>query len=263
MYLIFETKCYKRRPSGAWFIIIIIIIVEKQGDYHYQKIRQHSSMAENNNDGTSINDFIEDSATTESNKEQQQQQLHYQDRTSIEDSVTAEDDLQKNDVDDNLALIEKAFDYLTRKTYPPGCSKNDKRVIRRKAEKLEERNGEIFYKKQGGSTVSVTDITAAQHLLKQKHPGVSGLQPTTLQLTRTFDVHRNREFVQCLNVSSNHWINVSTIVCPPGVINVYDSMHLGTSTSLNLNKVIADMMHSDKKAVSIRTVYIPATNGRE
>ena len=64
----------------------------------------------------------------------------------IEDSATAEDDdLQKNDVDDELALIEKAFDYLTRKTYPPGCSKNDKRVIRRKAEKLEERNGEIGF----------------------------------------------------------------------------------------------------------------------
>ena len=89
---------------------------------------------------------------------------HYQDRTSIsdfssiEDSATAEeDDLQKNDDDDELALIDKAFEYLTRKTYPQGCSKNDKRVIRRKAEKLEERNGEMFYKKRGGSTVSVTD----------------------------------------------------------------------------------------------------------
>ena len=97
-------------------------------------------------------------------------------------------------------------------------------------------------------------ITAAQHLLKQQHPAVSGLQPTTLQLTRTFDVHRNREFVQCLNVSSNHWVTVSTIGCPPGSINVYDSMHLGPSTSLK--KVIADMMHSDKKAISIRTVHI-------
>lgn len=100
--------------------------------------------------------------TAENNDEQQQRRLHYQERTSIsdfiEDSATAEDDLQKNDIDDELALIEKAFDYLTRKTYPPGCSKNDKRVIRRKAEKLEERNGEIFYKKRGGSTVSVTNI---------------------------------------------------------------------------------------------------------
>ena len=54
----------------------------------------------------------------------------------IKDSVTAEDDdLQRNNVDNELALTEKAFDYLTRKTYPPGCSKNDKRVIRRTTEK--------------------------------------------------------------------------------------------------------------------------------
>ena len=79
----------------------------------------------------------------------EQQQLHYQDRTSIsnfsgiEDSATAEeDDLQKNDNDDELALIEKAFEYLTRKTYPQGCSK-DERVIRRKAERLEEKNGDV------------------------------------------------------------------------------------------------------------------------
>ena len=106
-----------------------------------------------------------DSATiidggSENNNEERR--LRYQDRTSIsENSATAEDDLQKNEVYDELALIEKAFDYLTRKTYPPGCSKNDKRVIRRKAEKLEERNGEILYKKKGGNTVSVTDMCMA------------------------------------------------------------------------------------------------------
>ena len=102
-------------------------------------------------------------------------------------------------------------------------------------------------------------ITAAQHLLKQQHPEVSGLQPTTLQLTRTFDVHWNCEFIQCLNVSSNHWVTVSTISCPPGVINVYDSMHLGAST--NLKKVIADMLFSDKKSISIRTVHIQQQTG--
>ena len=44
-------------------------------------------------------------------------------------------------------------------------------------------------------------VTAVQHLLKQQHQEVSGLQPTTLQLTRTFDVHRNCEFVQCHRIT--------------------------------------------------------------
>ena len=52
---------------------------------------------------------------------------------------------------------------------------------------------------------------------------------------------------------------VSTIGCPPGVINVYDSMHLGATTTLK--KVIADMMFSDKKAISIRTVHIQQQMG--
>ena len=97
--------------------------------------------------------------------DKQQRRLHYQERTSIsdfiEDSTTAEDDdLQKNDVDDELALIEKAFNYLTRKTYSQNAVRTI-RVIRRKAEKLEERNEEIFYKKRGRSTVSVTEMCMA------------------------------------------------------------------------------------------------------
>ena len=61
--------------------------------------------------------------TVENNDEKQQ---HYQDRTSIsnfsgiENSAMAEeDDLQKNDDDDELALTEKAFEYLTRKINLP------------------------------------------------------------------------------------------------------------------------------------------------
>ena len=124
-------------------MVYYIIIMEKQGDCqgdYFQEIQQQSSIAEKN--------------------DERQRQLHYQERTSIsdfiEDSAMAEDDdLQKNDVDDELALMEKAFDYLTRKTYPPGCSKSNKRVIRRKVEKLEERNGEIFYKKRGAEDFAV------------------------------------------------------------------------------------------------------------
>lgn len=65
------------------------------------------------------------------------------------------DDHPDNHTDDELELIENAFEYLIKKKYPPGCSKNQKRVIRRKAERLEERNGEIFYKKRGGSMVNL------------------------------------------------------------------------------------------------------------
>ena len=42
-------------------------------------------------------------------------------------------------------------------------------------------------------------ITAAQHLLQEQHPDVAGLQSTLLQYTRTFEVHRDHPFNQCLH----------------------------------------------------------------
>ena len=45
-------------------------------------------------------------------------------------------------------LVEHAFLYLSDKTYPPECTKNEKRSIRCKAEKLVIINGELFYKKK-------------------------------------------------------------------------------------------------------------------
>ena len=70
-------------------------------------------------------------------------------------TICIDDHPAEKHIDDELELIENAFEYLIKKKYPPGCSKNQKRVIRRKAERLEERNGEIFYKKRGGSMVNL------------------------------------------------------------------------------------------------------------
>ncbi|KAL5505353.1 hypothetical protein EMCRGX_G006768 [Ephydatia muelleri] len=68
-------------------------------------------------------------------------------------------------------------------------------------------------------------ITAAQHLLQEQHPDVAGLQSTSLQYTRTFYVHRDHPFVQCLHENGNHWITVSTVGWLSGVDQVFDSSH--------------------------------------
>ena len=66
-------------------------------------------------------------------------------------------------------------------------------------------------------------ITAAQMLILQHFPKVSGLQPPTLQKVFAFHVHCG-EFVQIINISNNHWCVVSTVGCDSGVINVYGSL---------------------------------------
>ena len=57
------------------------------------------------------------------------------------------------ETDSDLKLVEHAFLYLTDKTYPSECTKNEKRSIRRKADKLVIVSGELFYKKKDGKEV--------------------------------------------------------------------------------------------------------------
>ena len=52
-------------------------------------------------------------------------------------------------------LVEQAYSYITTSTYPPECTENRKRVIRKKAKKFELKDGELYYKqKQKGKVFS-------------------------------------------------------------------------------------------------------------
>ena len=53
-----------------------------------------------------------------------------------------------------MKLVEQAFIYVTRRKYPLGCSKNEKRSIRSKAERLKTRDGDLLYKKKDRNMVS-------------------------------------------------------------------------------------------------------------
>ena len=52
------------------------------------------------------------------------------------------------------------MNYITKSSYPPNATKNEKRVIRKKAEKLSVKDGEVFYKKKGGKEVGQCTIVA-------------------------------------------------------------------------------------------------------
>ena len=78
---------------------------------------------------------------------------------------------------------------------------------------------------------------------------MSGLQDTLLQQINAFEVEGSCEFVQCLNLSSSHWITVSTVGCPPATIKVFDSLNLSLSSSLI--KTIGSLIHTDKRYFTI------------
>ena len=54
----------------------------------------------------------------------------------------------RNEENDEDNLIEDAVLYLQRKLYREGCSKNEKRCIRRKALRFTLNNGELLYTKK-------------------------------------------------------------------------------------------------------------------
>ena len=70
------------------------------------------------------------------------------------------------------------------------------------------------------SKIKLTSIQGAYFLLKEQHPLISGLQSPILQCTRTFEIHRNKEFVQVLCISASHWVMVSNLANLPGVIKL-------------------------------------------
>ena len=82
-------------------------------------------------------------------------------------------------------------------------------------------------------------ITASQNLLHQQHPEIGSLQPTVLATQFAMEP-QGGEFVQIVNIGQSHWITLSTVGCQPGHINVYDSLHMGLSSTVK--KLIADLL---------------------
>jgi hypothetical protein len=89
-------------------------------------------------------------------------------------------------------------------------------------------------------------ISAAQKLMLQHFPLMSGLQPPTLQHAWSFDVHRG-DLVQILHVHNSHWSVVYNIGCEDGVVNYYDSMY--PSVSSTIVQLIASLVFSSASGV--------------
>ena len=74
-------------------------------------------------------------------------------------------------------------------------------------------------------------------------------------------MQRNLDFVQCLNIKDNHWITVSAASSIPDTINVYDSLN-GTLTE-PLKQIIADLMHSAGKQITVQYVSVQYQKGSQ
>ena len=101
-------------------------------------------------------------------------------------------------------------------------------------------------------------ITVCQHLLKEHHPLVGGLQPVVLAEKLAMQPELG-EFVQILNAGRSHWMTVSTIGCAPGEINIYDSLHLKLSSTNK--KVVSDLMMYKGQAITVNYIDVQWQSG--
>ena len=96
-------------------------------------------------------------------------------------------------------------------------------------------------------------IRAAQLLILQGCPHLSGLQDPVLQPNRSFQVHRG-EFVQIINVRNSDWCTVSNVGCDKGVVNVYDSLY--QSVSKSTLKLIASLVFRPASQLVVRMMDV-------
>ena len=133
----------------------------------------------------------------------------------------------QNCQDNQIELIIKAFNYLTKKEYPLLADKND------------------------------NIVDAAQILLKKVCP-IQGLQKVSLGLTLIFEVQRG-EFIQILNTGAGHWVTISTIGTNHPVVNIYDSVY--STTCDELQRQIASILITPHSSIILHFMDVQFQSG--
>ena len=101
-------------------------------------------------------------------------------------------------------------------------------------------------------------ITAAQYMLKGQYKHIGGLQAPSLGQTFAM-TPPFQEFVQIIHVCGNHWISISTVGCPEGTVNIFDS--LGGRLSNHCKRLVADLMQCRKDHIILKYVNVQQQKG--
>lgn len=68
------------------------------------------------------------------------------------------------------------------------------------------------------------------------------------------------EFVQVVNVCSNHWLALSTVWCAQSTVKVFDSLQ-GGGLPKHTMKLVADLMQSQDKQITFEFVDVKQQRG--
>jgi len=109
-----------------------------------------------------------------------------------------------------------------------------------------------------GTRTSGTRFTpAAQNLLKIEFPLVNGLQEPAL--IGNLVTPSPSEFIQIINTGL-HWVCISTLFCPIGVIKVYDSL-FGKPNIKAVRHACGMLLHTEGKTEKINNDKVQKQQG--
>ena len=112
-----------------------------------------------------------------------------------------------------------------------------------------------------GKWLNDKHINAVNNLLQKQHPKVNGLQDPLLLYERQQWRSSCDNFVQIICVARQHFVCASNINCPPGVVDVYDSLPSYSVKSSTLRKQLATIVRTEKPAFQVRHIAVQRQSG--
>ena len=119
-----------------------------------------------------------------------------------------------------------------------------------------ERDRDILLNPAGLLNDSIVD--AAQKLLKQAFPALSGLQSVCCGLTMNFDIEPS-EFVQVIHNGRGHWLTISTIGTSHPDVHVYNSMYPSAGSLVKAQT--AALLHTESPAIRLQFMNVQMQAG--
>ena len=114
---------------------------------------------------------------------------------------------------------------------------------------------------ENGGCLSDVHIRAAQSLLQRQFPEQNGLQSPVVLASKLQWKSDPSDFIQIINVGGQHWVCASNINCPPGVVDVYDSIPSYSAGSYTLRKQIASILKTPDSSFQIRFPDVQRQSG--
>lgn len=99
-------------------------------------------------------------------------------------------------------------------------------------------------------------ISTVNQLLAQRFQTLNGLVNPLVLAEYLRYTSGAKDFVQIVCLARNHWVCVSNLLSPPGVVEVYDSVPTYSKTSTSLIKQVAAIMKTPSSSFELKHVDV-------